>query len=60
MKELILWANYYYHRFGFNITHMNPVQNILLGKKKPYKSPTNDRHELGEKRQAYSELLSFG
>ena len=59
MKELLLWANYYYHRFGFNITYMNPVQNILLGKKKPYKSPTNDRNELGKKRQAYSELLSF-
>lgn len=59
MKELILWANYYYHRFGFNITYMNPVQNIFQGKKKPYKSPTNDRSILGQKRQDYSELLTF-
>lgn len=57
MKDLRLWANYYYN-MGFNITHIIPHLNE--GKSKnPSKSPTNDRHILKNRRQTIEELNSY-
>lgn len=57
MKELRLWANYYYN-MGFNVTHIIP--NLNEGKaKNPYKSPTNNRHTLKNRRQTIDELNSY-
>jgi hypothetical protein len=57
MKELRLWANYYYN-MGFNITHIIPSLNE--GKaKNPYKSPTNDRHKIKNCRQSLNDVQSF-
>lgn len=57
MNDLRLWANYYYN-MGFNVTHIIPHLNE--GKaKNPYKSPTNDRHILKNRRQTIEELNSY-
>lgn len=57
MKDLRLWANYYYN-MGFNVTHIIPHLNE--GKaKNPYKSATNDRHILKNQRQTIEELNSY-
>ncbi len=57
MKDLRLWANYYYN-MGFNVTHINPHLNE--GKAKNiFKSPTNDRHILKNRRQTIEELNSY-
>lgn len=57
MKELRLWANYYYN-IGFNVTHIIPHLNERKAKN-PYKSPTNDRHILKNRRQTIEELNSY-
>lgn len=57
MNDLRLWANYYYN-MGFNVTHIIPHLNE--GKaKNPYKSPSNDRHILKNRRQTIEELNSY-
>lgn len=57
MNDLRLWANYYYN-MGFNVTHIIPHLNE--GKaKNTYKSPTNDRHILKNRRQTIEELNSY-
>lgn len=59
MRNLLLWATYYHFRFGFNITHIIPEYNEILGKKSPYKSSTNDRTKLRTEEQNYSDIVSF-
>lgn len=56
MNDLRLWANYYYN-MGFNVTHINARKNQSA--KNPYKSATNDRFEIQNRRQELSELQSF-
>ncbi len=56
MKDLRLWANYYYN-MGFNITHINAKQNQKA--KNPYKSATNDRFVIQNRRQELSEMQNF-
>lgn len=57
MKDLRLWANYYYN-MGFNVTHIIPHLNE--GKaKNPYKSATNDRHILKNRRQSIEEMQNY-
>lgn len=56
MKGLRLWANYYFN-MGFNVTHINAEKNRSA--KNPYKSATNDRFLLQNKRQELSNLQSF-
>ncbi len=56
MNNLRLWANYYYN-MGFNVTHINAKLNHKA--KNPYKSATNNRFALRNKRQEVSELNSL-
>mgnify|MGYP005854245555 CR=1 FL=1 len=56
MNDLRLWANYYYN-MGFNVTHINAKSNQSA--KNPYKSATNDRFSIQNRRQELSELQSF-
>lgn len=59
MRNLFLYANYY-HRLGFNITHIVPDINKKRNtNKNPYKSSTNDRTHLRFQRQEFSEIESF-
>jgi hypothetical protein len=53
MNNIRLWANFY-HNMGFNITHIIAKLNNLA--KNPYKSATNDRFVLQNRRQELSEL----
>jgi len=64
LTNLKIWACYYYHQMGFNITHIVPAKNIERDKqnnirKNPYKSSTNNRENFDFLRQNYSELESF-
>jgi len=56
MNNLRLWANFY-HNMGFNITHIIAKLNNLA--KNPFKSATNDRFVLQNRRQELSELNSL-
>lgn len=56
MNDLRLWANYYYN-MGFNVTHINAKKNQSA--KNPYKSATNNRFAIQNRRQKLSELQSF-
>lgn len=64
LTNLKIWACYYYHQMGFNITHIIPSKNIERDKQKnikknPFKSSTNNRENFDFLRQNYSELESF-
>lgn len=56
MNKLIFWANYYYN-MGFNVTHIDAKKNQSA--KNPYKSATNNRYLLQNRRQELSELQSL-
>ena len=56
MNDLRLWANYYYN-MGFNLTHI--IAKLNNHAKNPYKSATNDRLILQNRRQELSELNSL-
>jgi len=64
LNYLKLFASYYYHNMGFNITHICPEANIKRDKdrfikKNPYKSSSNDRTNFEYFRQGFQELESF-
>lgn len=64
IKNLKIWACYYYHMMDFNCTHIIPDANIerdknLAIKKNAYKSSTNNRETYGFMRQSLEELESF-
>ena len=56
MKSLIDWA-VYYHKFGFNVTHIVPSKNDPS--KKIYKAPTNNRQQITHRCQKLDELQSY-
>lgn len=59
MRNLFLYANYYYN-FGFNVTHIVPKENQYKENcRNPFKSSTNDRTHLADSRQNLSELETF-
>lgn len=57
MNDIRLWANYYYN-MGFNVTHIVPQLNEGRAKN-PFKSPTNDRHMLKNRRQGIEEMQNY-
>jgi 2-polyprenyl-3-methyl-5-hydroxy-6-metoxy-1,4-benzoquinol methylase len=71
LNKLKIWACYYYHQMGFNITHIVPTileysshpfsleQTPHLFKKNPYKSSANKRDNFDVIRQNYSDVESF-
>jgi hypothetical protein len=59
MRNLFLYANYYYN-MGFNITHIVPkVNQYKENCRNPFKSSTNDRTNLGDLRQDLEDLQTF-
>lgn len=59
MRNLFLYANYYYN-LGFNVTHIVPKENQYKENcRNPFKSSTNDRTHLAHSRQSPLELATF-
>ncbi len=56
MNNLRLWANFY-HNIGFNLTHI--IAKLNKHAKNPYKSATNNRFTLQNRRQELLELNSL-
>lgn len=64
LNSVKIFASYYYHNMGFNITHISPEFNIKRDrnnsvKKNPYKSSSNNRTNFEFFRQAFTELESY-
>lgn len=64
LNKLKIWACYYYHQMGFNVTHIIPSENIKRDKdnylkKNPFKSSTNNRENYDIIRQSNVDMETF-
>ena len=64
LNKLKIWACYYYHQMGFNVTHIIPSENIKRDKdnflkKNPFKSSTNNRENYDFIRQSNVDMETF-